>query len=214
MNEENEPQRVSVGRPELLALARNEFAFYGLELTKISTVFLAQVIQIKSSGSVDIFNITDEIKALEGVKPKRSTRKERMFSENSILKGLHYTHFMDARFMPANIASEFGYRNGGNKRLDNLIYKLFRKHEGEYVNEGFAQALAHEGTIGAFERRAARGALTGEWIVFVKHKGKRYYLSLAAHSESNEDIFSRVKIAISMDFPFLNYPYNNTAQER
>ena len=42
----------------------------------------------------------------------------------------------------------------------------------------------YELVIGGFERRASRGALTGEWIVFAKdNAGQNFFLTLATHNE-------------------------------
>ena len=174
MSHTEKPRRVSLGRPELLRFAQNDLAFYGLELERISSLFLAQMLQMKSNRVIDIFNITDEIKALEGVDAKTQTKKERQFKPGTPLEEFWYTHFTDPRFMSQNFASEFGYQNGGNTRLSNMVGKLFNEHKGEYVNEGFAQALAHEATVGAYEKRSKRNGLTGEWIIFSKYKGMRY----------------------------------------
>lgn len=203
MTTEEEPRKVSLGRYELLEFARNELAFFGLELERISSLFLAQILQIKTRRSVDIFSITDELKALEGVGPKTQTKKEQPFNSGTLLEGLYYKHFTDARFIAKNFASEFGCEKGGNKTLRNLIGRLVYEHRGEYVNDGFAEALAHESTVGALRRRAKRGGLTGEWIVFAKRRDKRYYLCLAAHEDSNEVIRSRADSAKDMDFAFL-----------
>jgi hypothetical protein len=203
MSAPSELVKVSLGRPELLAFAESNIAFVGLDCSRISSIFLAQLLHLYASRTISICNVTAEIKSMEGVGPKLRTVREKMFKTGTTLEGLHYKHFTDARFIVKNIGSEFGYENGGNEKLDNLVGKLFHKQKGQYVTEDFDRSFAHESTIGAMSRRARRGAMTGEWIVFKKCKGKRFYLCLAAHTETNEQIFVRVKNAIAMDFQFL-----------
>lgn len=196
--------RVSVSREDLLRFAENETAFYGLDVERISTVMLAQLYQMWASRIINIDNVTREIKALDSIGAKTKTKKESAFSESSVLNGYYYTHFTDPRFLLGNLNAEFGYEKGGNKRLQHLLGRLFHEHGGQHANEGFAARLAHLTTVGAWERRAQSGELTGEWIVIAKHRGRRYYLCLAGHSESNEAIVKRAQQACSMDFEFIN----------
>lgn len=203
MSAPSELVKVSLGRPELLAFADSNIAFVGLDCCRISSILLVQLLQLYASRAINICNVTAEIKAMEGIGPKLRTVGEDMFKAGTILEGFHKKHFTDARFIVKNIGSEFGLEDDGNKKLNNLVGELFHKHKGQYVTEGFDRSFAHESTIGAMSRRAGRDALTGEWIVFKKYKGKRFYLCLAAHTEINEQVLARVKNAIAMDFQFL-----------
>ena len=153
---------------------------------------------------INICNVTSEIKALEGVGPKTRTQKESAFNEGTLLQGLYYTHFTDPRFMLKNLMAAFGYKEGGNRHLGNVIGKLFHEHKDKYADEGFAASLNHQTTIGAWERRAKKNELTGEWIISGKFREKRYYLCLAAHSEPNEIILKRAQNACAMDFQFIS----------
>jgi len=51
--------------------------------------------------------------------------------------------------------------------------------------------------------RARAQELSGEWIVFAKHEGKNYYLTLAAHYEGDDQIFARIRDGCVGEFPFL-----------
>lgn len=195
--------KVSLGRSELLAFAESNISFYGIDLSRISSIFLAQLLQLYSSRVIDISNVTAEIKAMEGIGPKQRTGNESMFNLGTILEGFHKKHFTDALFIVKNLTSELGLESGCHKNLTRLIGKTFHEHKGQNAGAGFDKAIGHESTIGTINRRAGRNALTGEWIVFKKHKGKRFYLCLAAHSEPNEQILARTQDAIAMDFQFL-----------
>jgi len=199
----NELNRVSVGRADLLRFAENEIALYGLSLERVSTVLLAQLYQLWGNRVINISNVTREIKALDGNELKTRTKKESAFAANSVLNGYYYKHFTDPLFLLKNLNAEFGYDGGGNKRLDHLLGRLFHEHKEQYVDQEFTSRLAHLTTFAAWERRARSGEITGEWIVFMKYEGKRYYLCLAAHSESNETILERARQACSMDFGFI-----------
>jgi len=49
--------------------------------------------------------------------------------------------------------------------------------------------------------------LTGEWIIYGKHQGENYYLSLAKHSEAEQgqvaDLYARLHGSCQAEFPFL-----------
>ncbi len=144
-----------------------------------------------------------EIKALEGNNHKIHTKKESAFNKNTPLYGFYYKHFTDPQFLLNNFIAEFGYHDSGNKRLDNVIGRLFHEHKGEYIDQKFMANLAHQTSIGAWERRTKNDDLTGEWIIIGKHLGKRYYLCLAAHSETNGQILKRIQDACAIDFKFI-----------
>ena len=45
--------------------------------------------------------------------------------------------------------------------------------------------------------------VTGEWIIFHKHNGLNYYLTLGSHLEDDAAIFARVALACKFDkMPF------------
>jgi hypothetical protein len=54
-----------LGRPELLAFAESNISFIGVDLSRISFVFLAQLFQLYFSRVIDISNVTAEIKAMD-----------------------------------------------------------------------------------------------------------------------------------------------------
>ncbi|HEY5602207.1 MAG TPA: hypothetical protein VIM41_03785 [Gammaproteobacteria bacterium] len=192
---------VSISREELSRYAESNLAFHGLDLDRISSIFVAQIYQLERNRVLNIFGIMDEVKHLEGIKRSTSTGKERPFN-GAVLNGLHKKHFTDARFILKNIGIHLGYENGKTARLDLIIRQAFERNTSGYVDDDFVSYIAHHTTVGAYEERA-RKSLTGEWIVFKKHEGRNFYLTLAAHDEGDEDIRRRVEMAYEFDFPFL-----------
>ena len=68
--------------------------------------------------------------------------------------------------------------------------------------------LAHHLVLGALEQRSVARRMTGDWIIFAKHKGQNYYLDLAAHAEGEPGkqayrLFEKLKNGSSTEFPFL-----------
>ncbi|EGQ8609135.1 hypothetical protein GNT15_24125 [Vibrio parahaemolyticus] len=188
----------SVTKGELLEYAKSSLVFSGLDLSRVSSILIAQILQMESNRAINVHSIGDELKRIEAGKSKRVGTFKYL-----PLRGLHKAHFYDALFILSNMKAEFGFASGGNKRLNKVVNEAFQQNESGYVDEEMATFLAHETTVGALEKRARENRLTGEWIIFKEHQGKKYYLSVASHTENDSDIFKRVKMAYDMDFPFL-----------
>ena len=195
-------EKVSLGRHELELLATELVSFSGLDVSRFSMVFLAQTIQMNVSRVVNVCRVMDEIRYLEGVGFRTNTKKASMFN-NEPLRGLMKTHFTDSTFLVKNIGIHMGLGNGGGKKLDKLIQDAFEKNTSGLVDDEFASYIVHGLTVGVLEERSAKQKMTGEWIVFREFCGSNYYLTLAAHNEGDENIYSRVLDSYKMDFPFL-----------
>lgn len=203
-NLDNPPEKcqVSLSRQDLEDFAKNDIGFYGLDISRISSIFIAQVLQMQTNRTINTHQMLDEVKYLEGLRNVSSTKKAEQFKRQP-LKGLMKKHFMDAGFIVQNIGVHFGHEYGGNKKLDHLIGEAFARNKTGYVDDEFINYLAHQSTVGMLENRAAKKAMTGEWIVFQSYKGENYYLTLAAHNEGDENILKRVNDAYDLNFPFL-----------
>ena len=65
------------------------------------------------------------------------------------------------------------------------------------------QEIVNDCVHGGIERRKKENTYTGEWIVFAKHEGENYYLTLAYHGEDNAEILNRLETCRS-EFSFLS----------
>jgi len=54
---------------------------------------------------------------------------------------------------------------------------------------------------GKWKRLQATHGITGEWIVFAKHKGEKYYLALGVHDGALRHQFDAI---CAREFPFLS----------
>ncbi|MDE1222693.1 hypothetical protein MCT05_18405 [Vibrio aestuarianus] len=185
-------------RSQLEEYARSSLVFYGLDLSRISSVLITQIWNHELNRSLNVHSIGDELKRIE----RGSSKKVGMF-KHLPLKGLYKAHFFDARFIYGNINAEFGFEYGGNKKLDKVISQAFEQSKSSYTNDEMAMFLAHKLTVKTIENRAQKGNLSGEWIVYQIHEGQNYYLALGRHKESDQDIYDRVQAAYRLDFPFL-----------
>lgn len=199
---------ISLSREDLENFAANDYGFYGLDISRISSVLIVQVIQMQASGVINTHQMLGEVKYLEGIGKSSNTPAPTQFKREP-LKGLMKKHYTDANFIVKNLGAHFGSNFGGNKNLDNLIKEAFSRNKSGYVDDEFINYIAHESTIGALQERAKRKKMSGEWIVFQKHNGENYYLTLAAHDEGDENIHERVCLAYEFDFNFLRNALNN-----
>jgi hypothetical protein len=192
--------KVSISREELKRYAEDTIAFYGLDISRISTVFMAQIYQLGISGALNINAILDEVKYLEGKKETSRTGEAKPLRGKQ-LKGLYKKHFTDARFIMKNIGLHLGVESGNTENLEKIIHEAALKKDAGCSEHEIVNYLTHHLTAGAYQERSKK-ALTGEWIVFKKHEGKNYYLVLAEHG-NDELVSSYVRLAYEMDFKFL-----------
>jgi len=87
---------------------------------------------------------------------------------------------MQAAFIPKNLELELKTKRG--KALIDSVIK-----DDKLSDEEKLKLCPHQATVGMFESRSANSALTGEWLIYAKHKGQRYYLSIAPHSQHPKD---------------------------
>lgn len=192
----------SVSREDLEAWANQTVGFFGLDLSRISTVVLTQLMQFEHGRIFSTYSVTDEIQAMEGLRAGKGTRPDEPF-HGATLKGLRKKHFAGARLLAYNIGAHFHIDKGGNARLDAVVARAFEENTSGYVDDQFCQTLADLMTVAAIEERTRNGRMSGEWIVFHRHDGKNFYLTLASHKEADQTILKRVQLACSFDgLPF------------
>lgn len=192
----------SFNRNDLESFANNDIGFCGLDLSRISSTFIVQVIQMQNNQVINTHQMMDEVKYLEGVREKTSTKKVDVFKRLP-LKGLKKTHFTDARFIVKNIGIHFGLDKGGNKKLDELIKRAFGDNTSGIVDNEMIMQIANGMSFGALQERSGNSKITGEWIIFQEFKNKNYYLTLASHNENDYEIYKRICDVYKVDFPFL-----------
>lgn len=146
-----------------------------------------------------------EIGSLEGLRPIQGTRGAEQF-RHLPLRGLWKTHYLrdGAEAVPMNIKLEMERQD---KALNAFIGSVLRSYPEEPTIEQkmeMSQRIAHKVAHDLYLERKARGALTGEWIIFARHEGRNHYLTLARHSEDDGVIHRRIVDACLPQFPFLS----------
>ncbi len=113
------------------------------------------------------------------------------------LKGLWHKHVFSARFIPKNIFSALG--KGG---LRKIVTEVVGTDGSPFTLEKIAELknrVVHE----SFEKRATAKELTGEWIIYLQHEAKNYYLCCSTHNDGDQFIYDRIVQHCPRDFPEL-----------
>jgi len=168
------------------------------ELAKrMSELIWFDIYVLDAAFGVSPHEILSAIRELEqgelpsGVKPATQFK-------NLPLKGLWHKHFFSAHFIVQNIILGLG-KTG----LERLVNEVMDPAKSPVITEEMINELAHRVTYEPVEVRDARKKLTGEWIVYLRHEGKNYYLCVNTHNAGDQFIFDRIKEHCVRDFPEL-----------
>ncbi|MBN3762200.1 hypothetical protein [Burkholderia sp. Ac-20365] len=191
----------SLSREELIAWAAESVAFYGLDLSRLSTVLLAQAYSFEINRTFSTFDLTQPIKVLEGLSSSSATGREDQF-QHAPLTGLYKKHFTSPRFLPRNLLNFLRSKEGG--RHFNEAWDTAAQASGsQYIDDAFTKYLSHHMVVDSIEIKNSSNRMTGESVVFHKHEGKNYYLTFGLHSETNDEIYKRIVLACEFDsLPF------------
>lgn len=147
------------------------------------------------NGTDNVFQIVDQIKALEDPKADRSLRtKPAQLFKGRWLRGLWHQHYTQAQFMLKNFQLHWTFN-----RLQRAIIESSGNRE--IFDVQACKDLSRRMVDGYLERGRA-GELTSEWIVFAKQGDVAYYLTLGVHGD-DEAIWHRCK-ACAAEFPELD----------
>ena len=117
--------------------------------------------------------------------------------KNLPLKGLWHKHYFSPHFVPQNIKAALG-KTGVQKLVDEVMDPSKPVITPEMIEE-----LSHRVTHEPLEARDANKKLTGEWIIYVQHAGKNYYLCCNTHGAGDQFIYDRIVQHCARDFPGL-----------
>jgi hypothetical protein len=168
------------------------------ELTdRMSELIWLDIYILDAAFGAGTHEILRAIKDLEHGEPLSGVKPATQF-ENMPLKGLWHKHFFSAHFLVENIILGLG-----KTELERLVSEAMdaAKSTAEMINE-----LAHRVTHEPLETRNASKKLTGEWIVYLRHAGKNYYLCCNTHTHDargDQFIYDRIMEHCVRDFPLL-----------
>jgi hypothetical protein len=91
----------------------------------------------------------------------------------------------------------------GKSGLEKLVTEVFDPKKSSTITREMTRELAHRVTHEPLEQRNASKRLTGEWIIFIRHDGKNYYLCCNTHNAGDQFIYDRITQHCVRDFPDL-----------
>lgn len=148
-------------------------------------------------NGLDFSLIVHEIRGLETGAPRTGTKPAAEYKHKP-LKGFWHKHYFSAQFLAKNLLNQLA---GG--KLEQIAADALGTHRSPTITEEMIKDLAHRVTVEQLEQRSADDKLTGEWIVYAKHNGQNYYLTLATHDTGDQEIYTQIKVACLPEFPFL-----------
>jgi hypothetical protein len=165
--------------------------------SRMSELFLLDLMAMDKEFGISPPEVLQSVNELEhgetatGVKPATAFKRPP-------LKGLWHKHFFAARFLATNLGLALG-KNGAARFVEEVLDPA----KSPVITREMLDELSHRITTEPLEARDAAGKLTGEWIIFVKHAGKNYYLSINGHQTDDTIIFERIGKYGPKDFPDL-----------
>jgi hypothetical protein len=165
---------------------------------RMSELFLFDVYVLDAEFGVSPHEILSAISSLEQVEPLTGVKPATQF-QYMPLKGLWHKHYFSARFLINNIVLELG-KTGVEKRVNEVLDPA----KSNVVTREIIKELARRVTHEPVETRDARKGLTGEWIIYLKHKGSNYYLCCITHEAGDQFIYDRIMEHCIRDFPDLS----------
>lgn len=120
------------------------------------------------------------------------------------LKGLWHKHYMQDGMASMAMNVKKGLDQYGMPFFDKKIKEAKDAREERFLTPADVPALVDDIISGNRRRLAEKQSLTGEWLIFAKHEGQNYYLTIATHDSSTHDkVREQIEQVCCVEFPFL-----------
>jgi len=184
----------------------NEFTrLIGLEQIargRYSSLLAANLLGGALSGTQNPAKIVREIGLLESGDPGQF--KKPIKNRHPPLKGLWHKHYMQDGIASLAMNVDKGLKILGMPYFEQKVREAEEAAETRYVTVDDIPALVNDIVSGNRQRLAEKQALSGEWIVFAKHEGQNYYLTIATHdSVMHARVREQIDQVCCYEFPFL-----------
>jgi hypothetical protein len=161
-------------------VATSELAARMSELIWLDIYILDAAFGVSPHDILSAISDLEEGELPSGVKPATQFK-------NMPLKGLWHKHYFSAHFLVKNILLGLG-KTG----LEKLVNEVMDPAKSTVITQEMLNELTHRAIHEPVETRAARKKLTGEWIVYLRHEGKNYYLCCNTHDVGDQFIYDRI----------------------
>jgi len=169
---------------------------------RVSLGFAVALAQLGEALGEDL-DVLHEIDTLEGLASSSSTKESTQF-KHPPLHPFWHKHFSTARHLMRNMGDRWGLGKSGNRELSAMIERVAAECGDQ--PDLWPKRLVHQLVLGGLDDRAAARHMTGDWIIFAKHEGRNFYLSLGSHAEAARDsdaVYQRLRDGSEWEFPFL-----------
>lgn len=169
---------------------------------RISFLLLSSLFGAAKAGAVNPAVIAREIAALE--KGESTGFKPAILNRHPPLKGLWHKHFMQSGIASLARNVQNALNQYGIPSIEQKVREAEQSGEIRYFSAEDVPLLVNDAVYGNFERRRQAEQLTGEWIIFAKHEGQNYYLTIATHDRStHEQVRQQIDTLCCREFSFL-----------
>ena len=186
---------------ELLSFAE----IIGLESAisgRYSSLLLLGLFGAAKSGMQNPEKIVSQIRVLEGLEENRGLKVATQF-KHPPLKGLSHQHYLEDGMSSFALNVQSGLRKFGLPWIKQKIDEATASGEEHYFKVEDVTHIAHDAVASNWTRLANNNLLTGEWLIFAKHDGKNYYLSLGRHNSGDDLLRTQIEAICLPEFPFL-----------
>ena len=185
-----------------------EFIKGGLKLDenvegRYSISFLLDLLYGYESSTINIDAVMHEVKFLEGVNDTSKTKAPTQFRRPP-LKGLWHKHYEDTSLSGLAVNLKNALSNYSIPYFEEKIIEAQESGEERYMTSEDVKHIVNDVVTGNLQKRRGENKITGEWIVYAIHEGKKYYLCLAKHDHSDSFIRKKIDNTGVYEFPFLN----------
>lgn len=169
---------------------------------RISLLFLLSVFAAYKAGRVDPGQVAREIDALE--KGETTGLKPPIQNRHPPLKGLWHKHYMQPGMASLAMNMQHGLKQYGIPYLAKKVQEAKESGEERFFTIEDVAPMASDAVQGNWHRLREAERLTGEWIVFAKHEGQNYYLTLTTHDKrTHEHERQQIENICCREFAFL-----------
>jgi hypothetical protein len=184
----------------------HSFSRHGLPIDRCSQIIFSQLAHMPNYGwgiNYPFQFVEREIMHLEGLGPT-STLPAAPFKRK--LFGFMHKHFYVPGYehLGVNARSAWKLDKPNSKTATQMVLRLAKQYKNSCQTTDelrkFSGEVANEFTKGLRDRLS--GSATGNWIIYITHEVRNYYLCIAKHGE-DEFILNTIKLC-GAQFLFLN----------
>lgn len=147
--------------------------------------------------------VLDSIRSIETPERPNALKPATKF-KGPYLAGLWHKHYLPDGIRPMAINLRKGIIRDGLPWLENQVAQATENGVEKYLTEEDINLIVDDAVRANWERLNRRSEITGEWVIYARHKGENYYLCLAKHTDPDEGIRKQIDLICAQEFPFLN----------